>query len=149
MTSFAQADNLPGMNRSFGHAPSAHEIEALACAALARIPLPFAAHLADIVLQVEEFADEETLGELGIGDPFDLSGVYEGVPLTERSIDHSGTMPGRIRLFRGALLDEWVASDGERLEHLIAHVVVHEVGHHFGLSDEDMHALEEMAQGGA
>ena len=133
------------MSRTFGHAPTAEEIEAIARAALVRLPAQFTAHLADIVLLVEDFADDDVLAELGIEDAFALTGVYEGVPLTERSIDHTGTMPDRIRLFRSPILDEWIASDGESLEHLVAHVVVHEIGHHFGLSDEDMHALEEMA----
>ena len=131
------------MARPFGFAPSADEIDAVARAALARLPARFAAHLADIVLQVEEFADEETLAALGIDDPFELTGLYEGRPLTERSIDHSGALPDRIRLFRAAILDEWIERGDETLEHLVAHVLIHEVGHHFGLSDADIHALEE------
>jgi len=134
------------MQRIFAAAPTADDIERIARAALTRMPAEFAVHLGDIVLIVDDFADEETLEALGIEDPFALTGVYEGLPLTERSIDHSGTMPDRIRLFRAPILDEWIASDGERLEHLVTHVLVHEVGHHFGLSDADMHALEDMAQ---
>jgi predicted Zn-dependent protease with MMP-like domain len=79
---------------------------------------------------------------MGIEDPFDLTGIYEGIPLTERSVDLSGTLPDKIRLFRRPILDEWAGGE-DTLEHLVAHVLVHEVGHHFGLSDEDMHALEE------
>ena len=128
--------------RSFGPSPSAAEIEALARKTLEALPEPFASHLRDVVLQVDEFADEETLKAMGIEDPFDLTGLYEGLPLNERSVDISGTLPDRILLFRRPILDEW--ADGEdSLEHLVAHIVVHEVGHHFGLSDEDMHALEE------
>jgi predicted Zn-dependent protease with MMP-like domain len=133
------------MTRSIGLAPTADEIEALARAALARLPATFAAHLADVVLLVEEFADDELLAELGIEDPFELTGVYEGTPLHEKSIEHSGRLPDRIRLFRAPILDEWIARGDETLEHLVAHVLVHEVGHHFGLSDEAMHALEEAA----
>jgi predicted Zn-dependent protease with MMP-like domain len=133
------------MTRPFGPAPSADEIEALARAALARLPAPFARHLGDVVLRVEEFADEALLAELGIGDPFDLTGVYEGLPLHEKSIADSGRLPDRIRLFRAPILDEWIARGDENLETLVAHVLVHEVGHHFGLSDDDMHALEEAA----
>ena len=120
-------------------------MEALALAAFERLPAEFRAHLGAVVLQVEEFADEETLASLGIEDPFELSGIYEGIPLHEKSIGHSGTMPDRIRLFRQPILDEWVERGDETLEHLVAHVVVHEVGHHFGLSDEGMHALEDAA----
>ena len=131
--------------RAFGLAPSAAEIEALARGALARLPAPFADHLGDIVLQVEEFADDDTLKEMGIDDPFELTGLYEGIPLTERSVEHSGTLPDRVRLFRRPILDEW-ADGGDTLEHLVTHVLVHEIGHHFGLSDDDMHALEDAAR---
>lgn len=147
MTSAANVHTAHHMTRTFGPAPSADEIEAIARAALARLPAQFTAHLGAIVLVVEDFADDETLAELGIDDPFALTGVYEGTPLTERSLSDSGTLPDRIRLFRMPILDEWIASaeegEGERLEHLVAHVVVHEIGHHFGLSDADMHALED------
>ena len=118
------------------------EIEAVARRALEALPEEFARSLGDVVLIVEDFADDETLAAMEIEDPFDLSGIYEGIPLTERSVDQSGTLPDRIRLFRRPILDEW--ADGEdTLEHLVTHVLIHEVGHHFGLSDEDMHALEE------
>jgi len=134
------------MTRTFGKAPSLDEIDALARAALTRLPEAFARHLGEVVLQIEDFADEETLAALGIEDPFQLTGIYEGIALSEKSIDHSGAMPDRIRLFRAPILDEWIERGDESLEHLVAHVVVHEVGHHFGLSDEDMHALEDAVQ---
>jgi len=128
--------------RSFGTSPTADEIEALARKALNALPEPFATHLRDVVLLVEEFADEGTLNEMEIDDPFDLTGIYEGLPLTDKSVDVSGTLPDRIRLFRRPILDEW--ADGEdSLEHLVAHILIHEAGHHFGFSDEQMHALEE------
>lgn len=133
------------MSGQASHAPDANRIEVLARAALARIPEPFAAHLADVVLIVEEFADDETLDALGIEDPFDLTGLYHGRPVGEKSTFDSGAMPDRIHLYRRALLDEWVAT-GVALEALITHVVVHEVGHHFGLSDADMHALEDATE---
>ena len=128
--------------RRFGPPPSGDEIEAIARAALDALPAEFRASLGDIVFQVEEFADEATLAEMGIDDPFDLSGLYEGVPLPERSVEQSGTLPERIRLFRRPLLEEWTEGE-DTLEHLVAHVLIHEVGHHFGFSDEDMHALED------
>jgi predicted Zn-dependent protease with MMP-like domain len=130
--------------RRLGPPPSADEIEAIARAALKSLPVPFASSLWDVVLIVDDFADDETLAAMGIEDPFDLTGLYEGEPLTERSVEQSGTLPDRIRLFRRPLLDEWASGD-DTLEHLIAHVLIHEVGHHFGLSDEDMHALEDSA----
>ena len=133
------------MSRQFGHAPDASEIEALARGALARLPAPFREHLGGVLVRVEEFADEETLADLGIDDPFELTGLYEGVPVGDKHGAPSGTMPDRIRLFRAPILDEWIARGDETLEHLVAHVLVHEVGHHFGLSDADIEALE--AQG--
>jgi predicted Zn-dependent protease with MMP-like domain len=128
--------------RRFGPPPTADEIEAIARRALANLSEQFAQSLGDVVLAVEEFADDETLEAMGIEDPFELSGLYEGVPLTERSVEQSGTLPERIRLFRRSLLDEWAGGE-ETLERLVAHVLIHEVGHHFGLSDDDMHALED------
>jgi len=128
--------------RRFDHAPSAEEIEAIARLALQGLPIPFASHLADVVLQVDEYADDALLREMGIDHPLDLTGVYEGIPIGQRGVDTSGTLPDRIRLFRQAILAEW-CEEGEPFEHLVRHILIHEVGHHFGLSDEDMHQLEE------
>jgi predicted Zn-dependent protease with MMP-like domain len=128
-----------------GQAPDAATIEALARAALARIPEPFQAHLADVVLIVEEFADDETLDAMGIDDPYELTGLYRGRPIGEKSAWDVAAMPDEIHLYRRPLLEEWCAT-GVQFEALIAHVVVHEVGHHFGLSDDDMHALEDSAE---
>ena len=132
------------MARCFDIPPSAEEIEAIARAALVALPPLFADHLRDVVLQVDELAEPELLAELGIDHPLDLTGVYEGVPIGEKSVDAPSQLPDRIRLFRRAILDEWV-EDGEAFEHLIRHILMHEAGHHFGLSDEAMHALEEQA----
>lgn len=128
--------------RRFDTPPSAEDIEALARAALDGLPAPFAEHLSAVVLHVEEFADEATLREMGIDDPFELTGLYEGLPLTDKSVEQSGGLPDRVRLFRRPILDEW-ADGNDALEHLVRHVLIHEIGHHFGLSDDDMHALEE------
>lgn len=130
------------MTRRFDHPPSAEEIEAIARAAMKLLPDPFASHLSHVVLQVDEYADDALLAEMGIDHPLDLTGVYEGIPIGQRSVETSGTLPDRIRLFRQAILSEW-AEEGEPFEHLVRHILIHEVGHHFGLSDEDMHALEE------
>lgn len=121
-------------------APTLDEIEAIARDALTRLPEPFAAHLAGVVLVVEEFADDAVLADLGIENAFDLTGLYSGRPIGEAAA--TGDVPPAIHLYRRAILDEWCA-DGEALDHLVAHIVVHEVGHHFGLSDDDMHALED------
>lgn len=125
-------------------APSADDIEAIARATLASLPPPFAAHLGDVVLVVEEFAEDETLDALGVEDAYDLTGIYHGRPVGEKSSMESGAAPDRIHLYRRAILDEWVA-DGEDLATLVRHIVIHEVGHHFGLSDADMHRLEDEA----
>jgi predicted Zn-dependent protease with MMP-like domain len=130
------------MPRRFDHPPTLDEMAAIAHATLARLPEPFAGFVAGVVVLVEELADEDLLGELGIDYPLDLTGVYEGIPIGERSSTVSGALPDRIRLFRRAILDEWI-EDGEDLEHLVRHVLVHEIGHHFGLSDGDMHLIEE------
>jgi predicted Zn-dependent protease with MMP-like domain len=122
-------------------APDAAQIERLADAAIARMPERFRRHLEGVVLRVDDFAEEEVLAELGIEDPFELSGLYTGRPIGERSSMVSGELPAMIHLFRRPLLDEW-AETGVSLEDLVTHVIVHEAGHHFGFSDEDMHAIE-------
>ncbi|MES2755420.1 MAG: metallopeptidase family protein [Pseudomonadota bacterium] len=123
-------------------APSLDAIEAIARDALARLPAEFAAHLGDVVLIVEEWADDETLAALGIEHPLDLTGLYHGRPVGEKSAFDVAPQPDRIHLYRRAILDEWVET-GVGLDALVRHVLIHEVGHHFGLSDADMHALED------
>ncbi len=125
-------------------APDAAEIERLADAAIARLPDHFRAHLANVVLRVEEFADAETLKALGIDNEFELSGLYSGRSIDKQSSWVSGELPAMIHLYRRPLLDEWVET-GVSLEDLITHVIVHEAGHHFGFSDADMHAIEDQA----
>ncbi|WP_287979313.1 metallopeptidase family protein [Sphingomonas sp.] len=127
---------------ALGTAPDAETIERIARDTIARLPAPFRAHLGDIVLIVEEFADDETLAALGLDHPLDLTGLYHGRPIGEKSSLDSGALPDRIHLYRRAILDEWVETD-VRLDDLVRHVTIHEIGHHFGLSDDDMHALED------
>ena len=125
-------------------APDAAAIEALAEAAIARLPEQFRRHLTRVVLRIEEFADDAVLDQLGIEDPFELSGLYSGRPVSEETNWASGELPPMIHLYRRPLLDEWVET-GVALEILITHVIVHEIGHHFGFSDADMHAIEDQA----
>ncbi len=126
-------------------APDLAEIERLAEAAMAGLPEVFRVHLAGVVLKIEDFASEDVLREMGIEDPFDLTGLYTGRPVGEQSSFVSGELPPMIHLYRRPLLDEW-AETGVSLEDLITHVIVHEVGHHFGLSDAEMHAIEDAAE---
>ena len=126
---------------TMGQAPSAEDIEAVARATIARLPEAFRRHLGDVVLLVEEFADDATLAEMEIEHPLDLTGLYHGRPIGEKA-NASGDLPDRIHLYRRAILDEWIET-GVRLDALVAHVTIHEIGHHFGLSDEDKHALED------
>ncbi|MEK7343885.1 MAG: metallopeptidase family protein [Pseudomonadota bacterium] len=122
-------------------APTREEIETLALEALSRLPAPFAEHLAHVVLFVEEFADEATLKAMDLEDPFELTGLYTGRSVGQEA--QTGDTPPTVHLYRRPLLDEWVET-GVPLDALITHVVVHEIGHHFGLSDLDMHVLEDM-----
>ncbi len=123
-------------------APDAAAMEQIARRAVAQMPPLFREHLEGIAVHVEEFADAETLDDLGIESRWGLLGVYQGRPLTEQSIWDSGLLPPRIRLFRQPLLAEWREEGGD-LTDLIVHVLVHEVGHHFGYSDEEMEAIDE------
>ena len=122
-------------------APTAQDIETLALEALSRLPDPFREHLLNVVLFVEDFADSDTLRAMDIDDPFGLTGLYTGRPVGQDA--QTGDTPPMIHLFRRPLLDEWVET-GVPLDALITHIVVHEIGHHFGLSDIDMHVLEDM-----
>ncbi len=125
-------------------APTAADIEGIARAAWAALPPEFRAPLGDVVLRVEDYAEEDVLDELGIDSPYALTGLYSGRPLGEKESAMSGDLPDMIRLYRVPILLEWVES-GEDLAHLVRHVLIHEVGHHFGLSDADMHAIEDGA----
>ena len=125
--------------------PSAADIDAIARRTLSRLPSPFAESLGDVVLMIEDVADMDTARRLGLRHPMQLSGLYEGVSLNHRSVQHSGTLPERITLYVRPIIAEW-RSTGVSLEQLVSHIVIHEVGHHFGLSDDDMHALEDSAE---
>ncbi len=123
------------------HEPSAAEFEALARDVLARLPEPFRAHLDDVVLRIAEFATDEQLDGVDMDDPWELTGLYEGIALTEQSQWDHERLPPMISLFRQPLLAE-MEETGVGFAELVRHVVIHEAGHHFGLSDEDMDALE-------
>lgn len=131
--------------RLSGRIATAAEIEEIARRTLERLPSPFAESLRDIVLQIVPVADAETARRLGLSHPMQLSGLYEGVSLNRRSVDQSGTLPERITLYSRPIIEEW-RSTRVSLDQLVSHIVIHEVGHHFGFSDDDMHALEDSTE---
>jgi acetylglutamate kinase len=129
------------VKRAFGTPPSADEIAELAERALAAIPAALVEHVRGVGIAVEEVADDETLDELGIESAWELTGLYRGTPLTERSLGDVAREPDLIFLYRQAILLEWIES-GEELFDLVRNVLVHEVAHHFGFSDAEIEALE-------
>lgn len=129
------------------HTVTVEEMETLAQGVLADLPEPFRRHCTDIVLRVEDFATPEQLASVGLLDRWELSGLYEGRPVPDQSVWESGEMPPRVWLFRMPLMAE-MRTTRVTLEALVRHVVIHEVGHHFGFSDDEMHALEDQASTG-
>ena len=123
-------------------APDAADIEAMALNALERLPEAFRAYAREVVLRIEDLASDEMLDGLGIQDPFELTGLYDGIPLTEKSVSDQPTQPDAIWLFRRAILDEWVHRGDIALNDLVAHVLVHELAHHFGWSDDDIARID-------
>ena len=126
--------------------PDAAEIEAMARSALTGLPAEFAEGAAGVAIRVAEFAPEDVLDELQIDDPFELTGLYDGVPLTEKSVSDQPGQPDIIWLYRRPILDEWAERGDVSLADLIEHVLIHEIGHHFGLSDDDIDAIEASAE---
>jgi predicted Zn-dependent protease with MMP-like domain len=123
-------------------APDAGEIEDMARAAIEALPEAYRAAAAAVALRVEEFASDEMLDDLGIDDVFELTGLYDGVPLTEKSVMDQPDRPDAIWLFRRAILDEWAARGDIALYDLVAHVYVHELAHHFGWTDEQIAEID-------
>ncbi len=121
--------------------PTLSDIEALANLALGSIPPRLKKHLGAVVIRVEEFPDEETEEAMGLESPFDILGLYRGVALPHKSISDPRPNIDMIYLYRRPILDYWCES-GEDLGGLVRHVLIHEIGHHFGFSDEDMERLE-------
>jgi predicted Zn-dependent protease with MMP-like domain len=121
--------------------PSADDIADLAERAFAAIPARLAEHVRGVGISVEEMPDDETLDDLGIESPWDLTGLYHGTPLTERSVSDVARPPDLIFLYRQPILMEWIET-GEDLYRLVRNVLVHEIAHHFGFSDAAIEALE-------
>ena len=122
--------------------PSLGEIEELAQRALSTIPRPLKQHLGQVVIRVEEFPDDETERAMGLDSPFDILGLYRGVALPLKSVSDPRSELDMIFLYRRPILDYWCET-GEDLVHLVRHVLIHEIGHHFGFSDEDMEEIED------
>ena len=127
-------------------APSLDDLAGLAAAAFAALPPQIRAAAGEVVFRVDDFPDEEMLEALGIEDAFELSGLYQGVDRIHRSVFDPAPEASRVFLFRRPILDEWAERGDVTLGELISHILVHEIGHHFGLSDDDIDALEAQAE---
>ena len=126
---------------AFGLAPRLGDLEELAERALASIPPELKRHLGRVVIHVVEFPDAETEQEMGLDSPFDILGLYRGVALPQQSVMSPTAQPELIFLYRRPILDYWCET-GETLYDVVRHVLIHEIGHHFGFSDEDMERIE-------
>ena len=125
-------------------APNLAEFEAIADAAYRRLPERFRTLTGDLLIRIEDFPTDEVLDAMGIESPFDLLGLYSGVDLARKSVMDVTSLPDMVFLYRRPILDYW-AEHEETLGHIITHVLVHEIGHHFGLSDADMEHIESEA----
>jgi predicted Zn-dependent protease with MMP-like domain len=125
-------------------APSLADFQALAQTAWNRLPAEFRSLAGDVVIRIDDFATDDILDELDIEDPYELTGLYQGVSLDRKNVTETTREPDMVFLYRRAILDEWNAGE-EELGHLVAHVLIHEIGHHFGFSDGDMEAVESRA----
>ncbi|MBM3536305.1 MAG: metallopeptidase family protein [Alphaproteobacteria bacterium] len=122
-------------------APTLEQIEALAQAAFDSLPEHFVRNVKDVLIRVEEFPDAETEREMELDSPFDILGLYRGSSIAGREGSNPSPFPDMIHLYRRPILDYWCET-GEELAHVVRHVLIHEIGHHFGLSDDDMEAIE-------
>ena len=129
----------------WGCAPSLDEFAALAEQAFEALPETFRRMTGAVLFRVDDFATDEVLSELGIDNPFELTGLYSGLEVGLRSVMDPSPEPSRVFLYRRPILDEWAERGDVSLAELITHVLVHEIGHHFGLSDAAMEALEAAA----
>ncbi len=123
--------------------PSLGAIEALALRAFAALPEEVRQACTDLAIRVADFADDDVLDDLGIDDPFELTGLYDGVALPDRSVLDQPTRPDAVWLFRRPILEEWIERGDVRLAQLVAHVLVHEIAHHLGWSDADIRRIDD------
>ena len=137
----AEVQNSAQALADIGHPEAAR----LAREAFDALPAEFRAAAGEVVFRIDDFADEQTLADLEIEDPFELTGLYHGVDIGRRDSLGPAAEPSRVFLYRRPILDEWCERGDVGLAELIAHVLIHEIGHHFGLSDDDIHAIEDDA----
>ncbi len=123
-------------------APSLDLIEQLAREAVATLPEPWRSPAIQVLLRVEDFPSDEMVEALDLDDPFDLTGLYEGIPLTEKSVSHQPMHPDMVWLFRRPILDEWAERGDVAIGELVTHVVIHELAHHFGWTDDEIAAID-------
>lgn len=133
---------MAGMDWSDATAPDEADLAAMAEAAIAALPEAYRAPAAEVALRIEDFAPDHLLSEMGFDDAFELTGLYDGVPLTEKSVADQPMGPDQIWLFRRPILDEWCARGDVALGDLVAHVFVHELAHHFGWSDDEIARID-------
>ena len=126
------------------HAPTISTFESLALEAYGHLPDEFRALAIDLTIEIDDFPDDEIFEDMALETPFDLLGLFEGRGIAERWNPQTGEGPNRITLYRRAILDYWSENE-ETLGDIVTHVLIHEIGHHFGLSDDDMEKLEEEA----
>ena len=131
------------MNDWLGRAaPDLETIDAMARATVADLPERFAAPARGVMIRVEDFPPEDILDDMNVEDPFELTGLYDGIPLTEKSTAEQMTRPDVVWLFRRPILDEWAERGNVSIQELVTHVVIHEIAHHFGWSDDDIAAID-------
>ncbi len=133
------------MNRSYQRPPTLEAFEGMAQDAFDALPNAFKKLCGNVVIHVADIADDETLRALEIRNPLELSGLFEGVDLKQRGVSNPYSFPNHVHLYRQPIIAEWRGRGDVSLQALIFHVLVHEIGHHFGLSDAEMHAIEEEA----
>ena len=127
--------------------PGLDDFERMAQSAFNALPQAFRDLTGDVLFTIADFPEDDMLADLGLESPFDLLGLFEGSGLTELGdTPQTGTMPNRVWLFRRPILDFWAEEDAETLGDIVSHVLVHEIGHHFGYSDDDMEAIEAEAE---
>ena len=133
----------PTTRTSWGPAPSLDDMAAMARAALDTLDEPFRTLARDVAIKVEDFPDDELLAAEGMDNPYELTGLYQGAGLPNEEPWSNPGMPGRVWLYRLPILNEWMETPDITLEELVAHVVVHELGHHFGWSDEEIDMIND------